>query len=203
MLLLALFSFLLLRITLEYIPIRYDVAFLMIKQHVIGIRHWRIAFFVHVFTSMFVLCAGFTQFSKTILKRYPRLHRIMGYIYVVDILLITGPASLIMSFYANGGFYSQLAFVLLAVLWWYCTLIALLKVRRRDIQAHRAFMIRSYALTLSAVTLRAWKFAIMHIAHPHPMEVYRAVAWLGWTVNIVIAELIIYRRMKKQFLRLI
>jgi len=203
MLLLAFFSFLLLRITLEYIPIRYDAAFLMIKQHVIHITHWRIAFFVHVFTGMFVLVAGFTQFSKTILKRYPKLHRAMGYVYVADVLLVTGPASFIMSFYANGGFYSQMAFVLLAVLWWYFTLTALLKARSRDIQVHRAFMIRSYALTLSAVTLRAWKFAIMYVAHPHPMEVYRAVAWLGWTVNIVIAELIIYQRIKKQFLRLV
>jgi hypothetical protein len=128
---------------------------------------------------------------------------VIGYIYVADILLITGPASLIMSFYANGGFYSQMAFVILAVLWWYCTLAALLKARKRDIPAHRAFMIRSYALTLSAVTLRAWKFAIVYLANPHPMEVYRAVAWLGWTVNIVIAELVIYRKVKKQFLRLI
>jgi len=201
MLLLAFFSFLLLRITLEYIPVRYDVAFLMIKQHVVDLVHWRVAFFVHVFTSMFALLAGFTQFSPTVLKRYPKLHRTMGYIYVADILLVTGPASLIMSFYANGGFYSQLAFVTLALLWWYCTLIALLRARRRDIQAHRAFMVRSYALTLSAVTLRAWKFAIVYVAHPHPMEVYRAVAWLGWTVNIAVAELIIYRKLKKQFLR--
>jgi len=201
MVLLGFFSFLLLRITLEYIPIRYDAAFLMIKQHVINIVHWRVAFFVHVFTSMFVLPAGFTQFSPTVLKRWPKLHRVMGYIYVTDILLVTGPASLIMSFYANGGIYSQTAFVILAVLWWYCTLTALLKIRRRDIQAHRAFMIRSYALTLSAVTLRAWKFAIVYIAHPHPMEVYRAVAWLGWTINIAAAELIIYRKMKKQFLK--
>lgn len=203
MLLLAFFSVLLLRITLEYLPVRYDAAFLLIKQHVIHIAHWRLAFFVHVFTSMFVLLAGFTQFSATVLKRYPRLHRIMGYIYVTDILLVTGPASLVMSFYANGGTWSQLAFVLLALLWWYTTLQALLKARRGDIQAHRAFMIRSYALTLSAVTLRAWKYGIVQLAHPHPMEVYRAVAWLGWTVNIFFAELLIYIRIRRQFLRLI
>jgi hypothetical protein len=104
-------------ITMNYIPYKTDVGFLRIKQQYIGIDHWRIAFFIHVYASIWVLLAGFTQFSKRIQRNNPRLHRTMGYIYVTDVLLITGPAGLLMGFYANGGITSRIAFVMLATLW--------------------------------------------------------------------------------------
>lgn len=186
------------RISLAYIPYNTDVGFLRIKQQYIDIVHWRVAFFLHVYASMWVLFAGFTQFSKWIQRNNPRLHRILGYIYVVDVLLITGPAGLLMGFYANGGFSSRIAFVTLAVLWIFCTAMALAKARQKNFKAHRAYMIRSYALTLSALTLRAWKYAITNSFELPPMDVYRAVAWLGWVPNLLLAEYIIRRNTMKR-----
>lgn len=189
---------------MEYIPYNTDVGFLRIKQDYIGVNHWRIAFFIHVYASMWVLLAGFTQFSTRFLKNNPRLHRILGYIYTVDILVITGPAGLIMGFYANGGILSRIAFVLLAILWMYFTAMALVKAKQKDFKAHKNFMIRSYALTLSALTLRAWKYLITNAYHIDaslvfpPMDVYRIVAWVGWVGNLVIAEIIIQRTMIKR-----
>lgn len=176
---------------MAYIPYHTDVGFLRIKQQFIHIDHWRTAFFVHVYASIWVLLAGFTQFSKYIQKHNRRLHRVMGYIYVTDILLITGPAGLLMGFYANGGLPSRISFVLLATGWILFTAIALSRARQGDYQAHRRFMIRSYALTLSAITLRAWKWAITNSFELPPMDVYRAVAWLGWVPNLLMAEWLI------------
>lgn len=203
LLILAYFSWLMAAITVEYIPYQTDVGFLRIKQQYIGIDHWRIAFFIHVYASFWILLAGFTQFSSWIQRRNPALHRIMGYIYVVDILAITGPAGLIMGFYANGGTLSRIAFVLLAVLWIWFTAMALVKAKQKDFRAHRYYMIRSYALTLSALTLRAWKYAITNTMHVPPMDVYRVVAWAGWVINLGVAEWIIFRdkNRKKQAVR--
>ena len=187
-LLLTFFCYLLLNITLRYIPIDYDVAFLRIKQQYIHILPWRIAFFVHVFTSMLVIIAGFTQFSPFILRNYPTVHRTMGYIYAVVLLFFTGPAGFIMALFANGGFSSRLAFLILAVLWWFTTFKAMLAVRERNFAAHRHYMLRSFALTLSAVTLRAWKYAIVWAFAPLPMDTYRLVAWLGFVPNLVLIE---------------
>jgi uncharacterized membrane protein len=188
---LAFFTALMARITLNYIPYNTDVGFLRIKQQYIGIDFWRTAFFIHVYASIWVLLAGFTQFSGTIQRNSPRLHRTMGYIYVFDVLVITGPAGLIMGFYANGGLYSRIAFVLLAALWIFFTVMALIKAKQKDFKAHRRFMIRSYALTLSAITLRAWKYAITNTMEVAPMDVYRIVAWLGWAGNLLVAEWLI------------
>lgn len=146
---------------------------------------------------MWVLFAGFTQFSGQLQKNNPGLHRTLGYVYVVDVLLVTGPAGLLMGFYANGGLFSRIAFVLLAILWIYFTAMALIKAKKKDFKAHRNYMIRSYALTLSALTLRAWKYAITNSIELPPMDVYRVVAWLGWVVNLGVAEYIIFQSKQK------
>ncbi len=194
---LAFFTWLMARITIAYIPYNTDVGFLRIKQQYIDIDHWRIAFFIHVYASMWVLLAGFTQFSRKLLKNNPRLHRAMGYIYVTDVLLITGPAGFIMGIYANGGTVSRIAFISLAVFWIFFTATALIKARQKDFKAHQRFMMRSYALTLSALTLRAWKFSITNTVELPPMDVYRMVAWLGWVPNLLLAEWLIRRKTQK------
>ncbi len=59
-------------------------------------------------------------------------------------------------------------------------------------------MIRSFALTLSAITLRAWKYIIVYLFHPPPMDTYRMVAWLSWVVNLLIAEIIIIKYLQNE-----
>ena len=82
---------------------------------------------------------------------------------------------------------------MLAIGWVYFTAMAVKKARDGDFVGHRNFMMRSYALTLSAVTLRAWKWGINNSFDFPPMDVYRAVAWLGWVPNILFAEFLIWR----------
>lgn len=193
---LAFFTWRMALITSQYWPVGRDVAFLRIKQHYIGILHWEAAFWIHVAVSMIPLLAGFTQFARWILKSHPRVHRFMGKTYVISVCLVTGPASLIMAFYANGGVTSRLAFGSLAVLWIFTTAMGWRMAMKRMWPTHREWMIRSYALTLSAITLRVWKYGIVMAFAPPPMDVYRIVAWLGFIPNLLLAEWII-RRGKK------
>lgn len=53
-------------------------------------------------------------------------------------------------------------------------------------------MIRSYALTLSAVTLRfyAYLFDVFNVAIG-PRETYIILAYLGWIPNLLFAEIMI------------
>jgi uncharacterized membrane protein len=189
--LLAYFTVLMLRITLQYIPVKTDVAFLQIKQSYIDNDLWFGCFYIHVYTSMFALVAGFTQFWPGIMKRFKKLHRRIGYVYIITVVFISGPASLIMGWYANGGISSRIAFLLLSCLWIFFTAKAWQKAVQKDFKAHRNYMIRSYALTLSAISLRAWKVLIIYSFHPGPVDAYRIVAWLGWVGNLLLAEYII------------
>jgi uncharacterized membrane protein len=196
--LLAFFIYPMARITMQYIPYNTDVGFLQIKQDYIDIDFWRGAFFIHVYSSFFVLAAGFTQFSQQLLRQRPKLHRLLGYSYVLNILCITGPASLIMGFYANGGIYSRIGFVLLSVLWLFFTFKAVQLAKQKKFKQHKIYMIRSFALTLSAITLRAWKYTITNTWELPPMDVYRMIAWLGWGVNLIVAEIYIRNFLTKK-----
>lgn len=190
------FSYLLITISLQYIPYDTDVAFLRIKQDVIDVPFYKLAFFTHVYTAVFVLPAGFTQFSGFIRKNFPHVHKYTGWVYAIVVICLAGPAGFYMGLFANGGITSQVSFCLLAALWIYFTAAAIAKVIRGDIKSHREFLIRSFALTLSALTLRAWKYLLVFLFHPRPMDVYEIVAWLGWIPNLIIAELIIRKHLK-------
>lgn len=190
-LLLLVFAWLMWLITLQYIPAKEDAAFLNVKQDVIGFTHYRLAFFTHVYSSMLVLMAGMIQFSGWMKGYFPRVHKISGRIYVFTILMVSGPTGLIMGYYGNGGWIAQIAFCLLAVLWIIFTGKGFIAVRSGNITAHRKWMYRSYALTLSAISLRLWKWLLVYLFEPRPMDVYQVVAWLGWIGNLLMAEIMI------------
>jgi hypothetical protein len=189
---------LMLEISLQYRGLHPDVAFLRIKQDEIQLGYYLPAFLTHAWSAPFVLIAGFTQFSRTLRARQPRIHRASGWFYAVVVLTLTAPSGLILAFHANGGWTSKLGFTLLALLWWGSTWIALKKAIRARFHEHRAWMIRSFAFTLSAISLRAWKWIIVATLHPRPMDTYRVVAWLSWVGNWIVAEIIIYHLQRRR-----
>lgn len=193
------FFYLMLLITAQYIPFKNDVAFLGIKQDYVHIPHYIAAFVVHVFSSMFVLLAGFTQFSPYIRRKFPKIHKRMGWLYALVVIFLSGPSGFIIGIYANGGLSSRIAFCILAILWIVFTVVAILKIFKKQVFLHRVWMIRSFALALSAITLRAWKFLLVAVFHPRPMDVYQLVAWLGWVLNLIVAELIILKIAKNAY----
>ncbi len=194
-------SYLLILLSLPYIHFEPYVDFLATKQLVYHIKPWRYSFYIHVFTSPLVIVFGLFQFSRWIYARAPRFHRISGYIYVIVLLLITGPAAFVMSLYANGGYVAQISFVTLSTLWILFTFLAYRKVRKHDYEAHVKWNIRSYALTLSAVTLRfyAYLFDVFRV-ELGPRETYILLAYMSWIPNLLFAELLIYWKYPKYLL---
>jgi hypothetical protein len=185
---LAFFWYLMWVIVFPYASGRTDIDFLLSKQHVIHLSHYKWAFYLHIFSSLWVLASGLTQFSKTILKKAPAVHRWVGKIYVGIILLVSGPAALVMAIYANGGPMTKASFIMLSVAWWFCTLLGYRAIRARKINSHRAWMVRSYALTLSAITLRLMQYLIAVYSGINPEVSYELVAWPSWLLNWCLAE---------------
>ena len=179
--------FLMLRIITAYFAFDDQNGFLQVKQDYIHNSFWKTAFYIHVFSSIFTLVAGFTQFSGYILKKYRRVHRFMGRLYAYDILLINFPAGMVIALYANGHWPTKTAFVILDILWFFFTYKAVAAVRKGDIITHRKFMILSYALTFSAVTLRTWKLILANTLHLPPLTLYMTDAWMGFVPNLLFA----------------
>lgn len=188
---LAVGTVLMLSMIFDYASFRTDIHFLQYKQAYIHNPVWIVAFYTHVFTSILALAAGFTQFSNNFLRKNRSWHRRIGRLYAYDILLINFPAGMIMAVCANGLWPSKLAFTILDCLWFFFTWKAVVAARRHLIAEHKQYMIRSYALTFSAITLRSWKLILSHTFHPDPLHLYMIDAWMGFVPNLLLAELII------------
>ncbi len=144
--------------------------------------------YTHVFGAMFALLLGPWQFSTRLRASRPALHRWMGRLYLGLGVLIGGIAGLYMAVHAFGGILAQTGFGLLAVLWLYTGLRAYLAIRAGDVVSHRRWMVRNFALSFAAVTLRLWLPG--SVASGIAFEVaYPVIAWACWVPNLVLAEL--------------
>ena len=186
------FFWLMLRLTLEYIPAQSDVSFLMIKQTEVNTHtEYLYFFYAHVYTSIFVLFSGFIAVFVKPKAAFRNLHRFFGKIYVILLLLLAAPSGIYMGFYANGGILAKISFVILGILWWFTTYKAYLEIRKKNVLNHKKWMYRSYALAVSAITLRLWKVVLVYFFQPNPIDVYEVIAWLGWVPNIILIEILI------------
>ena len=125
------FFWLMLKITLEYVPLDPNVSFLMIKQTEVQDRPEYLWFFyTHVYTSIFVLLAGFLAILRKDF-RLKNFHINAGKIYIFLILLFAAPSGIYMGIFANGGFLSKISFVILGSLWWFSTFKAYQLARKK------------------------------------------------------------------------
>ncbi|CAN5751163.1 hypothetical protein BH10ACT9_BH10ACT9_55840 [soil metagenome] len=160
----------------------------------------QIVFYVHiVFAGLALLIGGF-QFSRRLRRRAPRLHRWIGRTYVVSIL-VGGVAAFVMSFFSSVALLGFFGFGTLAVLWIWTTYRGYQSARAGDFAAHQAWMIRSFALTYAAPTLRMWLGLLLLVQLPFGVDgaqaainAYAPVPFLCWLPNLVIAEYLVYRR---------
>jgi uncharacterized membrane protein len=180
-------------VTIFAIPIAlYAIAYLLFRERMFPpplkesflARPWGI--YPHVLAGAIALALGPFQFHRGLLVRRRPLHRILGRIYVIA-GLVTGAAGLYMSVYAYGGPIAKAGFAGLGVIMLVTTISALAAVRRRDIPAHREWVLRSYALMYAAVTLRI-ELPILIGIFSDFTPAYRVVAWLCWVPNLLLIE---------------
>lgn len=201
------FSYRMTLLSIPYLEMKPDVEFLRQKNNVYHIAYWRIGFYAHVFTSVFVLLAGATQFTRVVLTRYPTWHRIMGYSYILIILLVSGPGAMAMALHANGGLPAKASFVLQTTMWFIFTGAAWYYALKRKWVKHGEFILLSYSLTFAAITLRVLKYLLSvlitagYIKVIRPVDSYITVAWLSWVPNVIIAAMMIHLGFIRWFIK--
>ena len=141
---------------------------------------------IHIAASSLALIVGAFQFWKPLRMRRPTLHRWNGRVYVAACLL-GGVAGGAIALYSSAGPVAGWGFFILAVLWVPFTLLALAAAMRRDFVAHQRWMIRSFALTFGAVTLRLYlPIGVMTVGFD---TAYPIIAWLAWVPNLIAVEI--------------
>lgn len=161
------------------------------SNEVLASQLWNTAFYQHIIFGGLALLAGWTQFSSHLRNTRTALHRTLGKIYIV-VCLLSGSAALYLAYFATGGIIASLGFACLGGYWMFTTVKAYLAIRAKQVSKHQGWMIRSYALTWAAVTLRIY-LPLAQIAQLDFIEAYRVIAWLCWVPNLLVAEWIIMR----------
>ena len=144
---------------------------------------------VHVAGAATALLLGPLQFLPRLRANHRKLHRWIGRTYVVG-CLIGGAGGLIMAFGSTAGPIAGVGFGSLAVCWIIANIEAWRMAVNRRFDAHRAWMIRSFAMTFGAVTLRLY-LPLIPLFHVSFLDGYRAISFLAWIPNLIVAELYI------------
>lgn len=148
---------------------------------------------LHIIPSMLAILIGPFQFLPQFRKgRLLNLHRWLGRAYLLSVLF-GGIGGLYMAQFGYAGLISELGFATLAILWLYSGTMAYKHIRNKEIEAHRQWMIRNYALTFAGTMLRVWMPISIVGMGIEFVTAYRAIAWLCWVPNLLLAEWIIRR----------
>lgn len=154
---------------------------------------WHTAFYIHITFGGIALLLGWTQFSQKLRDRYLNTHRTIGKIYVGSVML-SSLAGFYIALFASGGITCTLGFSGLAAAWFFTVSMAYARILKGDIKQHENWMIRNYALTFAAVTLRIYLPISTQLLHIDFLTAYRVISWLCWIPNLVVAEMIMSKR---------
>jgi uncharacterized membrane protein len=154
------------------------------------------ALVVHIVCSAAFAVFGAFQLAPGLRRRHPAWHRRAGRVVAAAGLLVAGSALWLTLAYAPKLGTGDLLYVLRLVL--ASAMVAALvlgfnAIRRRDIAAHRAWMIRAYAIGLAAGT-QAFTEAISAAIFGTGVVRDDLAKGAGWVINLSVAEWVIRRR---------
>jgi hypothetical protein len=161
--------------------------------------HHKVLLLTHIGCGIVALVFGLFQFVGSLRKSRPALHRTMGGFYV-SATVLGGILGLPLSFmmfapYAPAIrilFYPTLAgLASLSVAWPIITLMGLTRALQSRFADHRAWMIRSYALTFAAPTSRILGPILLLLTGDLVLAIN--VTFVSWPVNLIVAEWLIRR----------
>jgi uncharacterized membrane protein len=149
-------------------------------------RFWLV---LHIVGGSAALFAGPFQIWTGLRETHLHIHRWTGRVYVTGVL-VGGAAAFYLSAFSRPRSFGIALFVL-AVAWWITMGRAIAAIRQHRIEAHKAWMIRSYVVTLSFVSFRIlielplWAFA--------GQSALPLVLWLSWGVPLALTEVVLRR----------
>jgi hypothetical protein len=145
-------------------------------------------YYIHVLFALPVLLGAPLQFTTELRLRMPAFHRAVGRAYVCGATV----AAVTAIYMGTAGPYegSRLSIAITGILWLFFTLAAWRHAVARSFLAHRAFMIRSYAMALVLVWLRLMydfqDLLFFYVTNEDLRDATRE--WASWVVPLLVVE---------------
>src|SRR5258708_3555095 len=147
---------------------------------------------VHIIPGLLFIVLGPLQFVRRLRSSRPELHRWMGRLVIASGLIIGSTALVMSPQMAIGGANEMAATMLFATVFLFALIKAFLSIRRGKVALHREWMIRAFAIGLAVATARPIMgvfFATRSITHLTPHDFFGTAFWLGFTMNLIAAEI--------------
>jgi uncharacterized membrane protein len=154
--------------------------------------------YLHAGGGILYLILGALQFSQPLRARFPRWHRWSG-----RVVVLAGAAVAISALWMTETFPDSQTGnpqevyglrMLFGLIWLACLALGLVAAIQRDIAAHRAWMMRAYAIGLggstTAVLLLPW---FLLIGTP-PTKLFVLATGAAWVINLIVAQRILSGR---------
>ena len=157
---------------------------------------FRTSVIVHVSGGFIALLAGLFQLWSGLNGRAMGTHPLTGRLYVGGVLLGSAGAIALSFTSSVYGFAWGVSLFMLAIAWLAITGTAIHLIRRRNVIAHKQWMIRSYILTFGFVTFRIFVDhvpyeALWGISRP---DMANAAIWPVWVVPLIAYEILLATR---------
>jgi uncharacterized membrane protein YozB (DUF420 family) len=161
------------------------------------------ALVVHIIGAAVFALVGMFQFVPGIRRRHRAWHRRAGRVVAVSGLAVAGSALLLTLFYEAKPGTGDLLYVFRLVFGSAmagCLVLGFAAIRRRDIAAHRAWMIRGYAIGLAAGT-QVFTEGFGGAIFGTGVLAADLAKGAGWVINLAVAEWAIRRPARRRSMR--
>jgi len=152
---------------------------------------------LHIVSATVFAILGPLQFAGGFRRRWPAWHRVAGRL-LVGCGLLVGLTGLWMTlFYAapdNSGLLLYASRIVFGAAMVVSVIVGLCAILRRDIQSHRRWMARGYAIGLGAATQMLTLMVGEIVAGPPTELTHDLLMAAGWVINLAVAEWIVRRR---------
>lgn len=145
-----------------------------------------IAGWAHTMGGAVAVLIGPFQLITQLRTSRPKVHVWMGRTYLLAVLA-GALGGLYFSPTSDAGLAGSVGFATLGVFWLYSGAQAYIAIRRGNVQTHRRWMLRNYALTFAAATLRI-ELPLLIISGLSFQAAYTLVAWISWVPNWLAVE---------------
>jgi uncharacterized membrane protein len=157
-----------------------------------GFARHRLLTMLHIFPGLVFMVLGPLQFVGSLRRRKPGLHRWTGRVVLASGAIIGGTALVMSPKMAIGGANETTATMLFAIVFLFALVKAFLAIRRGQIALHREWMIRAFAIGSAVAAIRPIVgifFATRKLTHLTPHDFFGIAFWLGFTIQLMVAEI--------------
>jgi hypothetical protein len=151
-------------------------------------EHWTILV-LHAVTGNIALVTLLIQLTPWVRRNHPKVHRVSGRLYIFAGVLPGAGLAFVLLPYSTAPT-GKLGLATMATLWIFTTLMGYRYTLQHRYVEHRRWMLYSFALALGTSWGRVYSQLMQHFPalQFNIMIFLEMSSWLGWIVNLVIAQ---------------